>query len=286
MKTLQNIPTNEIICEKRILSEDKENIKNLSLSINEIGLINPIIISIDKKLICGFDRLQAFKNLDIETIPCFIHTDKNINTKILEISENLERKHLSKLEIAYLTHFKKKEYELQNPTSTKSAKSANNGKSEENRDELIPSYSKVEAENRGCSERIIQQQNQLIEKFLKFNPHSIKILFDYEKALKTRIPGVLLNKLSNLEPNEFEGILDIVKTAIKDKNTKFSLKEVLLNKNEILSRQEQLRLILKYDLLMALGKKTDFDKETIKSIKTYKQNLNINFLDTIKEILA
>lgn len=286
MKTLQNIPTNEIICEKRILSEDKENIKNLSLSINEIGLINPIIISIDKKLICGFDRLQAFKNLDIETIPCFIHTDKNINTKILEISENLERKHLSKLEIAYLTHFKKKEYELQNPTSTKSAKSANNGKSEENRDELIPSYSKVEAENRGCSERIIQQQNQLIEKFLKFNPHSIKILFDYEKALKTRIPGVLLNKLSNLEHNEFEGILDIVKTAIKDKNTKFSLKEVLLNKNEILSRQEQLRLILKYDLLMALGKKTDFDKETIKSIKTYKQNLNINFLDTIKEILA
>lgn len=286
MKTLQNIPTNEIICEKRILSEDKENIKNLSLSINEIGLINPIIISIDKKLICGFDRLQAFKNLGIKTIPCFIHTDKNINTKILEISENLERKHLSKLEIAYLTHFKKKEYELQNPTSTKSAKSANNGKSEENRDELIPSYSKVEAENRGCSERIIQQQNQLIEKFLKFNPHSIKILFDYEKALKTRIPGVLLNKLSNLEPNEFEGILDIVKTAIKDKNTKFSLKEVLLNKNEILSRQEQLRLILKYDLSMALGKKTDFDNETIKSIKTYKQNLNINFLDTIKEILA
>lgn len=286
MKTLQNIPTNEIICEKRILSEDKENIKNLSLSINEIGLINPIIISIDKKLICGFDRLQAFKNLGIKTIPCFIHTDKNINTKILEISENLERKHLSKLEIAYLTHFKKKEYELQNPTSTKSAKSANNGKSEENRDELFPSYSKVEAENRGCSERIIQQQNQLIEKFLKFNPHSIKILFDYEKALKTRISGVLLNKLSNLEPNEFEGILDIVKTAIKDKNTKFSLKEVLLNKNEILSRQEQLRLILKYDLSMALGKKTDFDNETIKSIKTYKQNLNINFLDTIKEILA
>lgn len=92
--------------------------------------------------------------------------------------------------------------------------------------------------------------------------------------------------MSNLEHNEFEGILDIVKTAIKDKNTKFSLKEVLLNKNEILSRQEQLRLILKYDLLMALGKKTDFDKETIKSIKTYKQNLNINFLDTIKEILA
>lgn len=286
MKTLQNIPTNEIICEKRILSEDKENIKNLSLSIKEIGLIYPIIISIDKKLICGFDRLQAFKNLGIKTIPCFIHTDKNINTKILEISENLERKHLSKLEIAYLTHFKKKEYELQNPTSTKSAKSANNGKLEENRDELIPSYSKVEAEKRGCSERIIQQQNQLIEKFLKFNPHSIKILFDYEKALKTRIPGVLLNKLSNLEPNEFEGILDIVKTAIKDKNTKFSLKEVLLNKNEILSRQEQLRLILKYDLSMALGKKTDFDNETIKSIKTYKQNLNINFLDTIKEILA
>lgn len=192
---------------------------------------------------------------------------------------------MSKLEISYLTHFKKKEYELQNPTSTKSAKSANNGKSEENRDELIPSYSKVEAEKRDCSERIIQQQNQLIEKFLKFNPHSIKILFDYEKALKTRIPGVLLNKLSNLEPNEFEGILDIVKTAIKDKNTKFSLKEVLLNKNEILPRQEQLRLILKYDLSMALGKKTDFDNETIKSIKTYKQNLNINFLDTIKEIL-
>ena len=92
-QTIQNIPIDEIQINERIRNNLNElQVNRLSESISQIGLINPITISKNKKLVAGNHRLHACKKLGWDTIPCVITTlDDSLLLELQEIDENLIR---------------------------------------------------------------------------------------------------------------------------------------------------------------------------------------------------
>jgi DNA modification methylase len=70
------------------IRKDLGNIEELAQSINEIGLINPVVISENNELIAGFRRLQALKMMGRDVVECRIMP---LDSKT-EIDENNVRK--------------------------------------------------------------------------------------------------------------------------------------------------------------------------------------------------
>ena len=77
------------------------SVKKLAQSIDQIGLRHPITVKRKGDqyvLIAGRHRLDAFKKLDREHIPANIVTMTNDEARLWEISENLHRAELTKIE--------------------------------------------------------------------------------------------------------------------------------------------------------------------------------------------
>ena len=67
-----------------------ESVNQLAESIKEIGLLNPITITQDKRLISGMHRLEAVKLLGWTTIDCnVLHYNDALHEELIEIDENL-----------------------------------------------------------------------------------------------------------------------------------------------------------------------------------------------------
>ena len=68
----------------------------LSNSIVEIGLLHPIVLDVDNRLISGARRIAAFKSLGRDRIPCFVAQTIDDATKrlIAERDENTCREGL------------------------------------------------------------------------------------------------------------------------------------------------------------------------------------------------
>ena len=67
----------------------------LQASIKRVGLINPIIVTKDYQLIAGERRWEAFKALNLPTIPVRWVDDLNTDElKVIELEENVKRKDL------------------------------------------------------------------------------------------------------------------------------------------------------------------------------------------------
>ena len=85
-------------------SFNEEKIKELSLSINQHGIIQPITvrrIDNDKfQLISGERRFRASKLIGNKTIPAFIRDTDDKNLLELALIENIQRENLNSIEIA------------------------------------------------------------------------------------------------------------------------------------------------------------------------------------------
>jgi len=91
-----NIPIDRIIVGKGRYREDLGDIP-IANEISKIGLLQPIVVNVDHKLICGLRRIEAFKVLGKSEIPACI-----VNLEVIvkgEISENTLRKDFSWAEI-------------------------------------------------------------------------------------------------------------------------------------------------------------------------------------------
>ncbi|MCX7677848.1 MAG: ParB N-terminal domain-containing protein [Spirochaetes bacterium] len=88
---------------------DEGDIQSLAESIERLGLINPITITPDKKLLAGYRRLQAAKLLGWDEIECTVlHPQSEIEKLRIEAEENLTRKDFTDEEIR--RYFEKKRY--------------------------------------------------------------------------------------------------------------------------------------------------------------------------------
>lgn len=89
----------------------EKDIKELALSISEIGLLNPITLTGNYILIAGLHRLEAVKLLGWKEVECSITGLNGLPAELAELDENLARANLSPLELGELLARRKDIYE-------------------------------------------------------------------------------------------------------------------------------------------------------------------------------
>jgi ParB family chromosome partitioning protein len=92
-----------------------EDVSDLVESIGQLGLLQPIVVTADNRLVAGFRRLQACKQLGWTTIPAKIVQLDELKTELAEIDENLIRQELTELEKAEHLARRKEIYEALYP---------------------------------------------------------------------------------------------------------------------------------------------------------------------------
>ena len=135
---------NEIIvssARKRQLVAEK--VQELAESIKELGLLQPIVVTKDKKLIAGFHRLEACKLLGWQEINCIIREYDELEAELAEIDENLIRAELTVLERAEHLRRRKEIYEAKHPE----ARRPQGGRRPKN-SEIISPFSEATANNK------------------------------------------------------------------------------------------------------------------------------------------
>ena len=98
MKSDLTIPIDEITIPKRRREPDEDRVGSIARSIQTVGLLNPITLNGDRRLIAGRTRLQAAKKLEWSEIPVRIIDADDLHAELAEIVENVERSNLSALE--------------------------------------------------------------------------------------------------------------------------------------------------------------------------------------------
>ena len=96
------ITIDRIIVDKEVrIRQDPGNIAPLENSIRKVGLINPILVDENDKLVAGFRRLIACRNLGWEEIEVNVVSFGGDLLKVLdaEVDENLFRKDFTQEEI-------------------------------------------------------------------------------------------------------------------------------------------------------------------------------------------
>lgn len=133
----------------------------LAESIHESGLLNPITVTPDMRLIAGAHRLEACKQLGWDEIEVHVLALDDLHAELAEIDENLIRAELTTLERAEHLSRRKAIYEELHPeTRTVNAKG---GPGRGKTNEIIspvspPTFAADAAAKTGVSERTIQQE--------------------------------------------------------------------------------------------------------------------------------
>jgi N6-adenosine-specific RNA methylase IME4 len=105
---MREISISQIHIGKR-LRKDIGNIQSLADSIEDVGLLHPIVIDDKGSLIAGLRRIKAAKKLGWRKIDCnIINLDGQESNRIAEINENTERKDFTASEIAAITDYVEK----------------------------------------------------------------------------------------------------------------------------------------------------------------------------------
>lgn len=276
-----HLPAHKINTDNRILLEDKKTIKELKKSIEEVGLLEPILITKDYYIISGLNRYLALSQMNRE-IPCIVsEEDSNLKLQLMEIDSNYVSRQLTKWDKSVLLAKRKEKYEEENPSSTKEYKSINNIKPETEKENDLPeSYSSFEANRSNCSERGIDKDISNINKIKNKYEKSIETLSKFDKASSKKLKGVEIEKFANLSIEEMKIANKIVEENIDNRNFEFS--QLFLKNKDNHSLEEQVNLILRYELSKCFNKDFDFD---IKIVEEYKKKLKIDFFNTLNEFL-
>lgn len=90
-KLIYSVPIDSIIINDR-QRKDLGNVETLAESIKNHGLIYPIILTEDNKLVAGERRLRAHQHLKLTHIDCIYRKYAALDSLIIEVVENIDRK--------------------------------------------------------------------------------------------------------------------------------------------------------------------------------------------------
>ena len=99
--TVVEVPLKRIKVSTRLRGTDEGAVKDLSESIEGIGLLHPITVSKHGEwfhLLSGMHRLEAFRQLGRETIPATISQSDPLIEELIEVEENLVSSKLSSID--------------------------------------------------------------------------------------------------------------------------------------------------------------------------------------------
>jgi len=100
MKLLREVPIEEITIPKGRREPPKARVESLARSLREVGLLNPITLTEDKRLVAGRTRILAAQSLGWKVIPAQTVKLDDLHAELAEIVENVERSNLPALEEA------------------------------------------------------------------------------------------------------------------------------------------------------------------------------------------
>jgi DNA modification methylase/ParB-like chromosome segregation protein Spo0J len=148
-----------------IISENHRSvgdIDSLCRSIENVGLINPVVVTPDMKLVAGARRIASFLRLERDTIPAIIKEYSELEEQVARIDDNLERTELTMLQKVKALAEQQTLYELLYPESTKKAKAKANLQarkeleSEINSVPMIPSFTAKISDVIGKGQKTVQ----------------------------------------------------------------------------------------------------------------------------------
>ena len=210
------IKISSIMIGNRLDSTKEENIASLIESIKEVGLLTPITITEEHKLIAGFHRLEAFKRLGKTEIEANVVNLNETEALLAEIDENIKRKVYTALEESRALAKRKELYEILHP-ETKHGK--NTKESRQNGDSDMPKrFTQDTASAVGQSERTIQRKAEIGNAFTDD---------DVEKLKETKVAKNQseLQKIAKLEPQEKHEVIEKI-SAGEAKSVKEAKKQI------------------------------------------------------------
>ena len=148
-----------------IKNMDEETFGYLYASIEQIGIINPIIVDKENNILDGHRRMKASKQLQNKTIPCLVVDDINDVQKLqVEIATHLAQRNLTYLSKIILYHTEFLFYD----------KEENNGNP----------FPKHMVESLGASLKLAQEQTKDGKDFYALPTEFKKILIEIDKHNK------------------------------------------------------------------------------------------------------
>jgi hypothetical protein len=168
-------------------------------SIRELGLLNPITVTRDCRLVSGLHRLAAFKALGRRTIPAVVLALGRDEAQLCEIDENLTRNDLNFLQRAERLRRRKEIYERLHPETHKGGDHGNQHTGGKSRLSDNLSFSQQAANLIGQSDRTIQR---LVRVGKLLTPETKRLLRGTEWADNQRT----LMKICKLPPDMQEEV--------------------------------------------------------------------------------
>lgn len=163
-----NVAISEVVVGKRMRAVG--NVAELAASIKEVGLLNPITITKDKRLVAGAHRLKACKELGWKTISAITVTLDDLDREMAEIDENLIRNELTQLEQCLQIARRKEIYEIKHPETKKGTaggKASGRSRRGEKRTKETVSFVRDTAKKTGKTKRTVSTKASVGEKLGK-----------------------------------------------------------------------------------------------------------------------
>lgn len=179
-----------------------EDVKALSKSIAEVGMMNPITVDANHNLVAGLHRLEAAKLLGWTEIECNVCKLDELHAELAEIDENVVRTGLSDLELSELLARRKKIYEALHPETIARNLPGHASNFESSSDKLTveaKTFSQDTAEKMGVSPRTVERHVQIAE---NLTPEAKEVLRNSER----KVTKQNLTKLSRMEPEQQEAV--------------------------------------------------------------------------------
>ena len=101
---MKTILLNDITVTQRKRRLNQQKVAELAQSIADIGLLQPIVIDTNNRLVAGYHRLEAVKLLGWQEIEAGVFEGDSLYSELAEIAENAKRNDFSVLEKAEQLH--------------------------------------------------------------------------------------------------------------------------------------------------------------------------------------
>ena len=151
-----DVPIDEVVVREG--RRELRRLDEIAMSIRELGLLNPITVNEDKRLVAGYHRLEACRALGWDRIPVRVLRLDELDAELAELDENLVRNELIVLERAECLKRRKELYEAKYPQSRR----PQGGRPRKN-SEMISPFSVETADKTSVSTRTVQQEVQIAQ---------------------------------------------------------------------------------------------------------------------------
>lgn len=201
MMTVREIRTSEVVVPSG--RRQLRGVDSLAASIAEVGLLNPITVTPDSRLIAGYHRLKACQSLGWAEIPAVVLSVSEVDAAMAELDENMFRANLTVLERAECLKRRKELYEAKHPESRRGGRPGKAGGGKVAKAESIASFASDAASKSGSSGRTIQQEVQIAE---RLHPDVKATIRDHPLADSK----VELLRLARMEPDKQRRVVEVV----------------------------------------------------------------------------